>query len=219
MQNFVSSQVKDIFKNESLDLQRGDIVRFYEGAYTGDDDFYRNDGIMIFNGTSLEHLSTEIHDGGGISREFPIVTEFPINYWRDIIDGYFVYFNHKPFLDQILKNLKCPGEKGHDEIDFEEQNNFFVWSKFNLYHPDIKKQVDEHLDLTLCSDLRNIIHKYLDDEYLLIIIADHDRNTIESKLKNGTPIDLGFTNDQFVSREIPESVLSKFKDKIVCVEM
>lgn len=98
-------KVNDYVKKLQLDVQRGDIISLSEGRY-------RNDGVLIFDGEVCIALDQVPDEYGNIPSTFPVINEFPINYWERIIrHNCLVPFNHKRFLKQIIDNLKLINNK------------------------------------------------------------------------------------------------------------
>lgn len=84
------------------DLRRGDIISLYR-------DWYQNNGVGIWNGTSLVDLAydTEINEYGYVPSEFLVITEFPILHWSQIIvHNSLVPFNQAMFMTQMVDSFK-----------------------------------------------------------------------------------------------------------------
>ena len=85
--------------------KRGDIIHVKSRINMSDRDKY------IYDGYKIEPLD-RIGDYGEhniIPFDFKVIFEFPIDYWHgegSVSSGTGVYFNHQPFLDQLLENIK-----------------------------------------------------------------------------------------------------------------
>ena len=83
-------------------LRRGDIISLYR-------DWYQNNGVGIWNGTSLVDLAydTEINEYGYVPSEFLVITQFPILHWSQIIvHNNLVPFNQAMFMTQMVDSFK-----------------------------------------------------------------------------------------------------------------
>ena len=82
------------------DLQRGDIAIF---ETLGDElDIYK----FIYNGEQFEPLTYVDENVYKVPITYPVIDEFPIMYWSDIIKSTkLVYFNPEPYMDEILDNI------------------------------------------------------------------------------------------------------------------
>ena len=91
-------------------LRRGDIVKFD----VTDDETHK----LIYNGKEFQFLD----EYGRIPREFLVIDEFPILYWSEVVENPTVYFDAKPYINQILDNP----QDGPDELsmisEFQHKN-------------------------------------------------------------------------------------------------
>lgn len=112
-------------RGQGSDLRWGDLIIFDSEAG------YRNEGIMIFNGTEIVSLDYDGPDDyGTVPAEFEVITNgVPISYWRATaaIEGVshnsYVWFNLEPVRDQCLNNIKT---------DLVEHGMRFIWTHFDF---------------------------------------------------------------------------------------
>lgn len=109
-------------------LKRGDLIRFQDAIG------YRNEGVSIYNGKEIIELESHFDDYGHLPREFKAIDEFPIGYfhcnfkddgesegggYEFITHNCIIWFDHKPYLTEILENLtigKHPNIKTERDI-------------------------------------------------------------------------------------------------------
>lgn len=105
----------DILDWAKNNLARGDLVRF------GCNSDYRNDGIVIYDGTKFVDLDYDKYMYGCIPLEFQVVTEFPVDHWCDVL----------PYHSDVVRfgNIQMWNVKYHNEqrvITFDANHNVTV---------------------------------------------------------------------------------------------
>jgi ABC-type sulfate transport system substrate-binding protein len=100
--NFIESRpeilgdIKYHLLNRGSDLRTGDIISI--DPYTG----YRNDGLLIYDGTNIVPLYFDIDDYGSVLPQMKVISEFPIRYWKDIIEhNMIVFFDQFQFREYL----------------------------------------------------------------------------------------------------------------------
>jgi hypothetical protein len=83
-------------------IRRGDVIHLEP---SGD---YRNDGKFMYDGHNIVPLDYSLDDYGAVPASFQVIREFPIHYWQGIIvHNAIVHFDIRPYLDQVMANLRC----------------------------------------------------------------------------------------------------------------
>lgn len=93
-----------------VDIRRGDFIEFKVEM----EDQCGNEGLAIYDGKQIVNLDRKYSEGC-LPSQFKAIDEFPINYFhvncfnkvRCIDYNFIIWFDHKPYLDQILANIKC----------------------------------------------------------------------------------------------------------------
>ena len=107
-------QALDYLTSQGIAPRFGDLIEF-EG-----NSGYRNNGIAIFDGRKIIDLDAEPDDYGTLPQCFrvleinPTGVRFPIRYWhnltgedwRGIEHNYYVWFDHRPYRDQLIDNVR-----------------------------------------------------------------------------------------------------------------
>lgn len=125
----ISDRALDYLSEQGIVLEFGDLV-VLEADYT---ELY-NDGICIYDGQKVIPLSVNLDNYGNLPKRFRILEEsiatdeerriFPIRYWHrhkftddwiGIGHNSHVWFDHTPYLDQILANIRYDRELFKDK--------------------------------------------------------------------------------------------------------
>jgi hypothetical protein len=87
---------------ETHKIRRGDVVHL-EAVPA-----YRNNGKYIYDGREVVPLDFSLDEYGALPASFQVIDEFPIHYWQNTIDhNCIIHFDLKPYLTDILKQLRC----------------------------------------------------------------------------------------------------------------
>lgn len=78
-------------------LKRGDVIVLDD--YAG----YRNDGKLIYDGENVVTLYYDIDDYGSTLPSFKAITEFPIDYWKGVIDHNKIVFFDTDLIKHLMK--------------------------------------------------------------------------------------------------------------------
>lgn len=134
--------------------QFGDLVIFEE--YSG----YRNNGITIFDGKKIIDLSRDPDDYGTLPKKFRVLqknengTRFPLFYWHNLSEdedwqgithNTYVWFDHKPYTDELIKNIT------YDNELFMLTNNVNNYALYTYLINDDGKKV--YIVLCYCDSL------------------------------------------------------------------
>lgn len=102
VQNYMLNELRNLKNN----VVRGDLI-CYNGL-----DYYRNNGIFIFDGCDIINLDYDIDDYGALPKEFTVINNgVPIDYWynteknKGIDNNYLVWFDHKSVKKQLIDNI------------------------------------------------------------------------------------------------------------------
>lgn len=128
--------------DQKFNIKRGDLIRL--SSRVG----YRNNGVAIYNGKEIIDLESEIDDYGYLPKEFKVIDEFPIGYFHsnfkgtgETEDGYefithnsIIWFDHKPYLPEILKNLTIGKPDIAENILYSIIFTYFTYKNGRRYY-------------------------------------------------------------------------------------
>lgn len=110
-------------------MMRGDIVSLRSD--------YHHDNLMIWDGNRFIDLTHEIKERGAIPLDFPVITEFPTDYWEHIVEyRYGVGFNHGLFLHPIAYSF----------------TPYIEWFPLSKYAPNLQSPI------YYCAGVATMIH-------------------------------------------------------------
>ena len=127
---------KEVFPN----IKRGDIINF-EGSF-------RNENKLIFDGSKLIELYTNIDDYGSVPPIFKVGKEFKPNHWLNVIDHNGIIFLEDELFSKIeyfeVDNNNKKSYLGTVKIFDINYNIYFCYSPNTLLLSEIKNYINEN---------------------------------------------------------------------------
>lgn len=91
--------INGFVRSHAPGIRRGDLVSIVAG---GKRDTNTGNGLLVWNGHSVEDLATVADACGHVSARFPVISEFPIGYWQSVIvHNDLVPFQHRQYLGSL----------------------------------------------------------------------------------------------------------------------
>lgn len=72
----IQKEINDYVRRNLPEIRRGDLV-----SLLPNEDRYRNEGLWIWSGSRVEKLASKYNEYLHVPQQYPVITEFPLNYW------------------------------------------------------------------------------------------------------------------------------------------
>ena len=116
-------------KSKFPEIKRGDIVLVGQAATS------ISRALLIWNGSTVEDLATVADVYGHIPADYPVISEFPVNYWKEVIThNDLVSLTHHQFMDSNLSlhHAQIPGYS--NGTGTSEPYNAYIWYLDSDHH-------------------------------------------------------------------------------------
>lgn len=108
-----------------------------------------------------------------IPKEFPVITEFPIHYWDRHHAKAGIYFDYRPYEDQILNNYRTNDNLG--DVFFPGSKStgtsvMYGWTSFKIQWLGLNNEETRDLGKKLIPVLDKIVTDYPEEIYYIIFL-------------------------------------------------
>lgn len=161
---FTVENLVDI-KERQREMKRGDIVVVTEKSKIWKKYIY--DGEKLVSISPDDNSDPEGFSLDGIPKEYPSITEFPIQYWSQ--DCYIpLYFDYRPYERQIVDNYQINDDLG--EISSLHEPKQYGWTSFKIQWFELINKESSDLSGKLIPVLDKIVADYLEETYYIIYL-------------------------------------------------
>lgn len=118
-----SDDISQYIQENNVKIRRGDII-----VKHGDN----RRQLLIYDSNEFVKLDTSVCEFGNLPRQFKVIDEFPIGYFSFNINKQpfsncsIVWFDHRPYLDQILANIQYNERLGSGNNVHSKTNTFRI---------------------------------------------------------------------------------------------